>query len=609
MISHLRRKPIHSGAMAVILALGLAACEGDQGGDGVTGPTGRPGDSGVLDPNLPAVDKVFIGLGGRDALAAVTSFSYTATGFRFLTGEGLLPDDDSIEVTRFTTIVSADLANDAWRLEHDLDLQHFFNGIDVTFDEIIDGQLGAVEGIDLIIGQPAPNHAANSARTEAVRRQAELLNPFSVLKRVLAAESTDEPIATETGAVLVDGRPHHILEVADDIGPLSLLVNPSDGTITGLRTVGSDFAEGDVVIEVGFDDWRSVGDSGVLFPQIATLSVNGQPFHVESRKNIEFNPTLAVDTFDFPAGLDPAPAFDEDLARRGASHHHNINAFAMWGLPFFENTQDEVIVATEVGTGSGVFHLIGGAAGSGVPSGTHHTMVVDQGSSVVVIEPALYDDWGSAVVAWIAANIQDGSGNPKPISHVIVTHHHHDHMGAVRRFAVEGAKVVVGQEGARFFGNVLSAPFTVFPDTLAQSTALLTREVIPVGAEPFVIGTGDLSVAAIPIANGHASDLMVVRIDLPGTSDAVFFNSDMYNVGPPVDMAGDPVPILGFQAATAVDLDNGLQGAPNGLDAQANDIMLGGHGVATYDDPRVAGQDASFVIFSDFQAQVVASSN
>lgn len=604
MTSDPRRQPILSSAVAIVLALGIIACEGDAGTEGPPGPTGQMGDPGVLDPGLPAIDKALIGLGGRDAVTAVKSFSHTATGARFITGESFQPDDEAIRTNTFTTDVAVDLENDAWRLDHQTDRIFFFTGIELTFSEIINGQLGAIAGVDSLFGAAAENRAANSARTEAVRRQAELLNPIRLLQRILA----DESIATETGVALVAGDVHQILEVADDIAPLSLLVNTGTGAITRLRTVESDFAEGDVAIEVAFADWRTAGDSGVLFPESVTLSVDGQPYHVESRKDIAVNPTLAADLFDFPAGLDPAPAFDETLAKRGASHHHNINAFALWGLPLLENSQNAVIQATEVGDGSGVFHLIGGAAGSAIPTGSHHTMVVDQGSSVVVIEPALHDEWGSAVVDWIAANVQDGGGNPKPISHVILTHHHHDHMGGVRRFAAAGATVVIGKAGERFIKQVLAAPFTVFPDTLAQATEAVTTEVVNVGSEPLVLGTGDLSVAAIPVDTAHAADLLVVRIDLPGTDDAVYFNSDMFNPGAPVDMESNPVPIPANRIPASTEMRTGLEAAPGGLAIQNTDLLLGGHGIATYDDPRVPGEDASFVTFADFVAQLGASS-
>ncbi len=605
---------LFAAPLALILGLAVFGCEGDVG---PAGPAGSPGETGpagppaTLDPALSALEKAYAGVGGKEALADLQSVSYRASGFRLIAGEGFSAFDQALETTSFRTEISVDVAEDAWRIDYQNTIEFFWTGTALNFSEIIRGQDGAIIGADLVFGEADPNQPLNSARVAAVRRQALLLNPVLLLQQAAG----DEGQISETGAALHEGRVHHVLELAGDVAPIELLVDAATGTISKVQTLGSDFAVGDVRIEVSFADWRTVPDSGassaagLQWPEIAILTIDGDPYHVESRTDIAANPSFAADQFAFPTTTAPAPAFDQELADRGNAYHHNIVAFSQWGLPLLEFKQDAVVLATEIGgADSGVYHLIGGASGSDIPTGSHHTMVVDQGPSVVVIEPALYDEWGQAVVTWIGEQLRDDDGNPKPISHVVLTHHHHDHMGSVRRFAVEGADVVVGADSERFIKDVLRARFSVTPDTLSQVAGGAEVDIVPVKGEPFVIdaGAGTNTVVAIPVETNHAADLLTVRTALPGGA-AAYFNSDMYNPAPPVDADGEPVPVPVDRVPASTDLRDALQNRVDGFGAQDGDIMLGGHGLATYDDPRVAGEDASFVSFGDFVGQLEVS--
>ncbi len=100
--------------------------------------------------------------------------------------------------------------------------------------------------------------------------------------------------------------------------------------------------------------------------------------------------------------------------------------------------------------------------------------------------------------------------------------------------------------------------------------------------------------------------MVTTRVSLP--SGAAFFVADVYNPGPPVDAEGNALPLdFNDRALWSRDLQNQLLNLSGGLAAQNTDIMIGAHGVATYDDPRVVGEDASFVTFADFVGQVDAS--
>ena len=593
-------------ALAAILALGAAGCEGDEGpqgpagSPGTQGPPGAPGEPAVLDPSLSGLDKAYAAVGGAEALAALQGFSYASKGSRFSAGEGFLPLGEPVEVASFENRIAADIANDLWRFDRNTKVEFIFVPNSLSYSEIIRDNVGVIAGNDILFGRPTENRAIESSRLSATLREAMLLNPLVILSRLQA----DEAMATEIGVDLVNGRVHHVLEVEDQVAPIHLFVDAAYGHISKIETMTSDFLLGDLEVEVVFADVRP---DAMGFPEVAIMSVDGDLLQTETRSDITVNGDLDAGLFAFPDDLDGQPQFNASLAERGSDHHHLIATFDTWGIPILEIPQNRVALVTEVGgEDTGVHHLIGGTVGVEQVTGTHHTVVVDQGDSVVVLEPPLEEAWGEAVVAWIGENLRDGDDNPKPISHVIVSHHHDDHSGSTRRFAAEGAQIVVGKGGGEFMKKALAADFTINPDVYSQRADTLDNTIVEVGDEPLLIGNGTNDLAVISTVVDHAGDMVTTRVSLP--SGAAFFVADVYNPGPPVDAEGNALPLdFNDRALWSRDLQNQLLNLSGGLAAQNTDIMIGAHGVATYDDPRVVGEDASFVTFADFVGQVDAS--
>lgn len=77
---------------------------------------------------------------------------------------------------------------------------------------------------------------------------------------------------------------------------------------------------------------------------------------------------------------------------------------------------------------------------------------------------------------------------------------------------------------------------------------------------------------------------------------------------PPVDALGHFVPLDSeVRVPWALDLQEALENLADGLAAGSNDILVGGHGVSQYDDPRKPGADRSFVTFADLVGQLEAA--
>src|SRR4029078_9300598 len=64
----------------------------------------------------------------------------------------------------------------------------------------------------------------------------------------------------------------------------------------------------------------------------------------------------------------------------------------------------------------------------------------------------------------------------KPLTTVIVTHHHFDHSGGVRAAVSDGLGVVAHKRPEPFFQSAMTRPHTIVPDALAKNPQPLKIE-------------------------------------------------------------------------------------------------------------------------------------
>ena len=101
------------------------------------------------------------------------------------------------------------------------------------------------------------------------------------------------------------------------------------------------------------------------------------------------------------------------IARLSAQYHTRWHAI---GVP--ADDDQTFVAATAVAGDSEIHHLTGG---------THHSLAIRLGDGVVVIEPPLNEARSKAVLAKVE-ELWAGL----PVTHLILTHHHYDHIGAVQ---------------------------------------------------------------------------------------------------------------------------------------------------------------------------------
>ncbi len=511
---------------AIILTLGIVGCESESS---------QPD----TDPALEAVDLAAEHMAGSMTMGGLQGFQIEATGTRYITGESVAYDDPAMEVSTFTSTVSADLARDTLRIDYQRDIE-LVVPIAFTYSEVYNGELGYIDGIESLFG--TGNAAMLSSRWASGRKQNELLNPHLLIREALA----DPSLISFVGFRDDGGKIFFVIEIADDIRPIELWI-AKNGRIARAVTQINDFARRDSQLEVLYDDWRG---SKIAFPHTVTVKLHGELLHVENRQSVVVNPELGVpgsadDIFAIPE--DAMATFNADDARWGQETQQFFQQFASIGVPL--DFRQETVVAVPLA--EGVWHLTGGS---------HHSMAVEQEDGVVIVEAPLHPERGDAILAWVATELE------KPVTHVIATHHHDDHAGGLRSFVAAGVTVVARVESEPYYRQNFAAPSTIVRDALSRQPtepALLSLA----SHARLTLDDPERPIEILPLPNTHAEDMLLIHV--PTAAGSFVFESDMYNPG------GGGFSILDV---LAVELRQGIESL--GVDP-ATVTLVGGHGATS----------------------------
>ncbi|MEM7160316.1 MAG: MBL fold metallo-hydrolase [Myxococcota bacterium] len=543
--------------VAASLALVLSACTGSdgdedtaagastsgaEGGEGSTvgqtadttaatpsdtsGDTGSDDDSsGTSGEGSDPIAELFEFFGGERALLDLTGFRSVASGTRAVANEGQHAGDPAMPVGSFDTVTSYDFTVDAVRVDYER-INDFLGGVPVSYAETYRGELGYISGDDGVIF-PGPSDAPMlSSRWASGRKQLALLHPHVVLRDVLAGART--AVVSEVELEGCDA----VIEVQDSVSPI-LLCTAEGGELLELHTMVNDFLLRDAEIRVDYEGWSG---APVPFPAEVRLELDGDVVHGETRE-VELDPAFDPAIFELPEEGMFSPA----LAAYGETSHQFFQTFVALGIPLdFPLT---TIVATELSPG--IHHLTGAS---------HHSLVVEQQGSVIVIEAPNHPERAEAILAWIAENIPG-----KAVSHVIATHHHEDHCGGLRAFVAAGAQIVMHEDSVDYFADVVfTAPSTIIPDALSRVD--VKPQMTGVGLEGLVFDDPDHAITLEFLPNGHSADMLLIHVAGGG---GIVFVSDVYNPGD----GGSS-----FNPMWAQQLLDALDGAP------PTATLAGGHG-------------------------------
>jgi glyoxylase-like metal-dependent hydrolase (beta-lactamase superfamily II) len=478
-----------------------------------------------------AFDQLVEGLGGPADLDALTGLRIEGSGVRNIPNEGELPSNPPIEANSFERTVSLDLSGDALRVDTAKTVEFLFPGM-ITYYDVVRGDLGA--STEPFGGMPLG--ALGSDKTAAIRRQETLLAPQLLLRGLTAASFTTEP------DVQVDGVTQHRLVLAGAPKPITLFVDAATGTLTKLETMELDFYMRDVKLEVFFSEWAAAGN--INFPRKVRLARGGNTLFTEDVGEIAVNPAFAAGTFDFPGGA--TPALDQALFDRGEQTHQWYYLLDSVGLPFsgIDTTITPKVLAP------GVQQLMGNS---------HHSFVVEQANGIVLVDAPFHEDRGKALSEYIAATFPG-----KPISHVVASHFHEDHVSGIREVLGSNpdAKLVVHESTEATWRAILAAPSTLRPDALARAPREVEIVTVP-DAGSFTLADATNPLTLYPVQTEHAADLLMAH---HAASNTVFV-VDIYSPGFTAQLNADD-----FKASLAT------HAIPT-----ANLQIVGGHGPETHD--------------------------
>jgi len=509
--------------------------------------------TGGCQPGVDPLQKAFDAIGGKNALLEHRGFSYESSGERFEFGQGLTPAADSIKASSFTLSLLCDVEND--RLSFDWQRQIFdpLRG-ELAYRDVLDGELGYQTGNDSAFNPPGAtsDRALVSGRIAALRQEFQLLNPQLYLRTA----AMDENAATIKADVQLDGRTHHVIEMTDDVRPVELFLDAESGRVSKVQILQNDHIWGDVLIEVTYGDWSMPEDSTLMFPHQVELAVAGKTIRAARRTNVVVNPDFPDGAFALPD--EPRTEVDQSAAEQGRVNSQYLTRWHGMGVPFGD--QDQTLVAATMVVGDpNIQHLTGG---------THHSLAINLGGGIVVVEPPLNEARSKAVLSKL-----DELWPGVAVSHLILTHHHFDHMGGIRTYAAAGVTIVTSELNSSYVEEALVSAHTLVPDELAKVANPEWRiEEVPVGVE-FSLGEGGRSVKVRHVSTIHNEDMLVIY--LPEVR--LLFESDIY-IAPGLFPLHQPLP------APFGDWAQGLRDGLATLEWKI-DWIAGGHGgVAPFTD-------------------------
>jgi len=365
-------------------------------------------------------------LGGKERILSVKTLVVEASGIQPWVGQNPEPDGPltNWNVPEYRYVV--DLANGRMRIEQHRVAAFKYAGVSDA------RQILALDGDIAFNIETASNSGASEGRSSAritriggnavrERRIDMIDNPIELVRTALDSRSKLSHVRDSGGNTLLD------------------LVTPAQDTFTigfdkktGLPAFASWLTSsdnlGDVVRKTEFLEYESV--SGIALPRRYLTKIDFRDWVAQDIR-------VAKNILDGPVGELAAPA-----AIRGA-------------MP--ETLQVRVDV---VPVAKGIWWLQG--------SGNHFSTLIEFTDHLTLFEAPNSEARTKAVIDKARSIVP-----MKPLTEVVVSHHHFDHTGGLRTAVAEGLTVISNQANERFFREVTARKATLRPDLLAKSSKTL----------------------------------------------------------------------------------------------------------------------------------------
>ncbi len=350
-------------------------------------------------------------MGGRQKILDVKTLTIEGEGDAPNVGQNTMPDGElpNWKVTEFRRTI--DIPNHRMRTEQLRTAQFLFaNANTQRQNQGLDGDVAFNVGAD---GQ-----AARASENTAKDRRMEMLqHPLVIVRAALNEQTTKVSGFRSTGS-------SEIVEIeTPNADHVTLAIDAATKLPSRMTFMSYNANLGDVAIDTVFGDYQTV--DGLKLPKHITTTIDRYP---------QFDLKIAKYTVDAAAADLAAPE-------------------AVKSAPVPPNAGPIVVTAEPVG--KGVWWLAG--------SGNHRSVVFEFDDHLVLFEVPLNEARSKAVID------KARTLSSKPLTHVIVSHHHFDHSGGIRVAVAEGLTVITYKDNIPFFKDLLSRKHSIVQDELAKS--------------------------------------------------------------------------------------------------------------------------------------------
>jgi Metallo-beta-lactamase superfamily len=391
-------------------------------------------------PEQQIVNDAATALGGRDRVMAVKTMLLEGAG-NFVGITSLRYDDDigfKSAIEQLRDVKRAyDLANTRGRFELTRMVEYVFY--------IGDAPTRTIQGLDGTVAfniDPANQNATPAPGNQGtVRRLDYLRHPLTLVRAALGPDAKLSNVRTEGGERMVD-------IAIGDLPPLTLAIGATTKLPTRIFELADNNLFGDTLQAIEFTDYKTV--NGLQLP---TLFTNLQ----DKREigQIRINRT----TLDGDVGNLAAPASVAAAQQAGGGGGAGRGGGGRGGLTPPGNPAQELA--------KGLWRVTGT---------THHSLIVEFNDHLMVVEAN-----NPERVRAVWARAKELRPN-KPITQLIVTHHHFDHTGGVREAVALGvSEIITHQYNVNFITEILKRPHKINPDTLAKMGSFKMPKITAIG--------------------------------------------------------------------------------------------------------------------------------
>ncbi len=338
----------------------------------------------------------------------LTSIQYSGTGWQGRVGQNVSPDRDwpRVELESYTRTIDFETPSSKE--------EYVRSGSTRQFTDLVSGDYAWTLNAQ---GEPVPQPAAAELRQLEI-----LLTPWGFIRGAMAP-GADPTMVTrhEYG-----GRSTVVSFIAFGKYRINGTINP-DGLLERTQTWVPNPVVGDMYYENVYTNYREVG--GVQIPRFHQHQDYDDGAHAPN-----------VSGGDHAFGLETVSDLQANVADATPAVPDNVQSASPQPL----NVESESVA-------DGVWLIAGGS---------HHSVAIEFGDHVAVIEAPLNEARSLAVIGEVYRLIPD-----KPIRFIVTTHHHWDHLGGLRAYVHEGATVVTHEGNKPYYQEVLRAGiWTLEPD-------------------------------------------------------------------------------------------------------------------------------------------------